>query len=67
MRLGFTSKAPRWAIAYKFAAHQETTVIKDIVVNVGRTGALTPMAFLEPVQIGGVTVSRSTLHNMDES
>jgi DNA ligase (NAD+) len=64
--LGYTSKAPRWAIAYKFAARQETTVVKDIVVNVGRTGALTPMAFLEPVQISGVTVSRSTLHNMDE-
>jgi len=64
--MGFTSKAPRWAIAYKFAARQETTIIKDIVVNVGRTGALTPMAFLEPVQISGVTVSRSTLHNMDE-
>jgi len=64
--LGYTSKAPRWAIAYKFAARQETTVVKDIVVNVGRTGALTPMALLEPVQISGVTVSRSTLHNMDE-
>jgi DNA ligase (NAD+) len=64
--LGFTSKAPRWAIAYKYPARQETTVVKDIQVNVGRTGALTPVAFLEPVQIGGVTVSRSTLHNMDE-
>ena len=64
--LGFTSKSPRWAIAYKYPARQETTVVNDIQVNVGRTGALTPVAFLEPVQIGGVTVSRSTLHNMDE-
>jgi len=64
--LGFTSKAPRWAIAYKYPAHQETTVVKEIAVSVGRTGVLTPVAFLEPVQIGGVTVSRSTLHNMDE-
>ena len=64
--LGFTSKAPRWAIAYKYPARQETTVVNDIRVNVGRTGTLTPVAFLEPVQVGGVTVSRSTLHNMDE-
>jgi len=64
--LGFTSKAPRWAIAYKFPAHQETTVVREIGVNVGRTGTLTPVAFLEPVQIGGVTVVKSTLHNMDE-
>jgi DNA ligase (NAD+) len=64
--LGFTAKAPRWAIAYKYPAHQETTVVNEIGVNVGRTGVLTPVAFLEPVQIGGVTVSRSTLHNMDE-
>jgi DNA ligase (NAD+) len=64
--LGYTAKAPRWAIAYKYPARQETTVVKDIQVNVGRTGALTPVAFLEPVAIGGVTVSRSTLHNMDE-
>ncbi len=64
--LGFTSKSPRWAIAYKYPARQETTVVNDIIVQVGRTGALTPVAVLEPVQIGGVTVSRSTLHNMDE-
>jgi DNA ligase (NAD+) len=64
--VGFTSKAPRWAIAYKYAAHQETTVVKEIAVSVGRTGVLTPYAIFEPVQIGGVTVVKSTLHNMDE-
>ena len=64
--LGFTSKAPRWAIAYKYPAHQETTVVREIGVNVGRTGTLTPVAFFEPVKIGGVTVVKSTLHNMDE-
>lgn len=64
--LGFTSKSPRWAIAFKYPARQETTTVKDIQVNVGRTGVLTPWTLLEPVQIGGVTVSRSTLHNMDE-
>jgi DNA ligase (NAD+) len=64
--LGFTSRAPRWAIAYKYPARQETTIIREIGVNVGRTGVLTPVAFLDPVIIGGVTVSRSTLHNLDE-
>src|SRR6266513_2337897 len=64
--LGYTSKAPRWASAYKYPARQETTVVNDIIVQVGRTGTLTPVAVLEPVQVGGVTVSRSTLHNMDE-
>jgi DNA ligase (NAD+) len=63
---GATGKAPRWAIAYKYAARQATTQVLDIVVQVGRTGALTPVAVLEPVQLGGVTVSRSTLHNEDE-
>ncbi|HEX4004519.1 MAG TPA: NAD-dependent DNA ligase LigA [Candidatus Acidoferrales bacterium] len=64
--LGFTSKAPRWAIAYKYPAHQETTLLKEIGVSVGRTGVLTPFAIFEPVQIGGVTVTTSTLHNLDE-
>jgi DNA ligase (NAD+) len=64
--LGFTAKAPRWAIAFKYPARQEQTVVKDIIVQVGRTGTLTPVAVLQPVQVGGVTVSRSTLHNMDE-
>ncbi|HSQ87068.1 MAG TPA: NAD-dependent DNA ligase LigA [Desulfobacterales bacterium] len=64
--LGTTSRSPRWAIAYKFKAIQETTRIADIEVQVGRTGTLTPVAHLEPVKIGGVTVSRATLHNEDE-
>ncbi len=64
--LGVKTREPRWAIAYKFAAHQGTTVIKEIIPSVGRTGVITPVAILEPVKIGGVTVSRSTLHNWDE-
>ncbi|HEX4641947.1 MAG TPA: NAD-dependent DNA ligase LigA, partial [Candidatus Acidoferrales bacterium] len=64
--LGFTSKAPRWAVAYKYPARQETTVVNDVIFQVGRTGTLTPVAVLEPVQVGGVIVARSTLHNMDE-
>ena len=63
--LGFTGKAPRWAIAYKFAAHGAVTQIENIVPQVGRTGKLTPVAWLKPVPIGGTTVSRASLHNMD--
>lgn len=65
-RLGATLKSPRWAVAYKFPAHQVTTVIEDIKVQVGRTGVLTPVAYLRPVECAGVTISRSTLHNFDE-
>jgi len=64
--LGFKTREPRWAIAFKFAAHQGTTQIENIVASVGRTGAITPVAMMNPVRIGGVTVSRSTLHNWDE-
>lgn len=64
--LGYTGKAPRWAIAYKYAARGGVTQIEDILVQVGRTGKLTPVAALKPVPIGGTTVSRATLHNMDE-
>lgn len=64
--LGVKTREPRWAIAYKFPAHQATTKILDIRASVGRTGVLTPYAIFEPVRIGGVTVTRSTLHNWDE-
>ena len=64
--LGYTGKAPRWAIAYKYTARSGITRVEDILVQVGRTGKLTPVAALQPVPIGGTTVSRATLHNMDE-
>lgn len=65
-RIGFTAKAPSWAIAYKYAAEQATTVLREITVQVGRTGVLTPVAELEPVFLAGSTISRATLHNDDE-
>ncbi|MCD6407740.1 NAD-dependent DNA ligase LigA, partial [bacterium] len=65
-KLGATTKNPRWVVAYKFPAEQVTTILKDVIVQVGRTGTLTPVAILEPVQISGTIVSRATLHNFDE-
>ena len=64
--MGNTSKAPRWAIAYKFPPEEKTTLLRDIMVSIGRTGRATPFAVLEPVFVGGSTVGLATLHNQDE-
>ncbi|NGZ11250.1 MAG: NAD-dependent DNA ligase LigA [Nitrospira sp. LK70] len=65
-RLGMKSRSPRWAVAFKFAPRKEITEVQDIAISVGRTGTLTPLALLKPVEVGGVTISRATLHNADE-
>jgi DNA ligase (NAD+) len=64
--LGTTTKSPRWAVAYKFPPEQVSTIVKDVIIQVGRTGTLTPVAILEPVRVSGTIVSRATLHNFDE-
>jgi DNA ligase (NAD+) len=64
--LGYTGKAPRWGIAFKFPAEQVTTILEDIIFQIGRTGVITPVAHLKPVVVAGSTVSRATLHNEDE-
>ena len=64
--LGFVGRTPRWAVAHKFPAQEQTTVVEDIIVNIGRTGAATPAAKLKPVFVGGVTVTNATLHNIDQ-